>query len=71
MTVTLYTLKVVKGKFKGKIVQSFDMPIFVYDMSSPYLACFDDEGNEYCLFWGDVKEISREEIEVPETIDGT
>lgn len=70
MTVTLYTLEVISGDFKGKTVQSFDMPQFVYGMSSPYLACFDDDA-EYCLFWGDVKEISREEIEVPETIDGT
>lgn len=69
MTVALYTLKVVKGEFKGKIVQSFDMPQFVYGLSSPILYCFDEENKQYSLFWDHVEEISREEVEVPQEIE--
>ena len=50
MTITVRTLEVTGGEFKGKTVQSYDMPVYIEGLSTPYVPCFDDEGNEYTIF---------------------
>jgi len=57
MTNEIFTYKVVKGKFKGKIVKSFESRHFIFGINSPFVPCFDDEGNEYVIYCEDLKDV--------------
>lgn len=46
----VYTYQVVKGKFKGKIVKSFESRHYIFGITEPFIPCFDDEGNEYVIY---------------------
>jgi len=60
-TPKLYTYKVVKGEFKGKIVKSFDSNTFIFGINGPWIDCIDDEGNEYCIFYSNLKAVAESE----------
>ena len=47
--VAIYTYKVIKGKFKGKIVKSFESRHYIFGLTSPFIPCFDEDGNEYVI----------------------
>ena len=64
MKATLYTVKVTKGKFKGKVVKTFDSPIYICGITPPLLACYDADAH-YAIWWGNVETIKEEEVEVP------
>ena len=56
----LYTYQIIKGKFKGKIVKSWDSNTGILGITPAYCACFDDEGNEYAIFYKDLKRVQGE-----------
>jgi len=66
MKATLYTVKVIKGKFKGKVLKTFSSPVYIYGITSPVLACFDDDETTYAIWWDNVKSVKEEEVEVPD-----
>ena len=69
MKVTLRTVKVIKGEFKGKVLKTFEPTIYISGITGSHIACFDDDGTEYCMYWENVKCIDAKEIEVPDPID--
>lgn len=58
----IYTYEISKGKFKGKVVKSYESNAFIYGITNPWVACFDDNGKEYCIFWNELKEIKVEDM---------
>lgn len=52
----VYTYKVVKGEFKGKIVKSFESRHYIFGITEPFIPCFDDEGNEYVIYCSNLKD---------------
>ena len=45
----IYTYRVKRGKFKGKIVKSFESRHYIFGLTSPFVPCFDEDGNEYII----------------------
>ena len=52
----IFTYKVVKGEFKGKIVKSFESRHYIFGITEPFIPCFDDEGNEYVIYCSNLKD---------------
>lgn len=59
--ITIYTYKITKGKFKGKIVRSYDSNAFVWGISPMVLSCFDDE-SDYLIYWDELEQIGEPEV---------
>lgn len=55
----IYTYRVKKGKFKGKIVKSFESRHYIFGISSPFIPCFDNEGNEYIIHFNELEDVKE------------
>ena len=55
----IYTYRVKKGKFKGKIVKSFESRHYIFGISSPLISCFDSEGNEYIIRCNELEDVKE------------
>ena len=65
MKVPVYTYKVTKGKFKGRMVKSFSTATMLYGIDDcPVCACYDDDGHDYVIYKDHLRFISKEETEV-------
>lgn len=60
----VYTVKVKKGKFKGRELKTTTYPTYIFGFGSPWIACWDEENNEYCIYWSDLKVINTEQYNV-------
>lgn len=73
MRVPVYEYEVIKGKYQGTIVMSFDNAVFdakhciVPHPNTPF-ACFNDSG-EYILFAGELKFISEYQMDIPDELE--
>lgn len=59
INIKIYTYRVKKGKFKGKVVKSFESRHYIFGISSPFIPCFDNEGNEYIIHFNELEDVKE------------